>query len=379
MDNKPYLYWHIQHIDQLGGTEMVSIDLMNHLAPYFNITCIVTAEVKEDIKYDIHPDIKFFYLNIPQEVTRLDAYMLKNKKDKKGYKNFGLIFKVLHHFIFGRFSYRKKIKRLIDEHPGKLISSSGDSYMLAPRKVYSIFHFHFSSRDYFTFGTKYIFHHSRKPDEMVFLTKSSLAEVSARAHLKCKCSFVYNPIRFEGKLNTDYHNNSLVYIGRFALEKNPLFALKIAKELKEANFNFNLEMIGKGPLRQEMDDYIIYNHLQENITISNETKNIKEKLLEKDLLLITSPYEGFPLIKGEAMAYSVPTISTMFGSATEELFTPGIDGYFLNSEQEKDFAKLIIETLKDKERFIKMKKSSYEKSKTLSHESIIPVWQNILK
>ncbi len=379
MDNKPYLYWHIQHLDQIGGTEMVSTDLMNHLADSFHIVCIVTAKVENEVVYNLDKSIKLFYLNIPQDVTRLDAYALKNKKEKKGYKNIGLFFKAAHYFFFKKHKYRKIIKKLINEHPGKLISSSGDSYMFAPKGVYSIFHFHFNSRNYFTFGNKMLLKMSRKPDQIVFLTKSTMDEVLRKQKLKSKVSYIYNPIRFEGEEHFDVHNNKIVFLGRFSEQKNPLFALEIINKLKETNLNFSFDMYGDGPLKEPMEKYIKEHNLENVVTIYPMTSKVKEVLRGSDLLLLTSRYEGFVLVKGEANALSVPCISTYFGDSTIEMFENGKDGYYLTSNEPADFANKIYEILSNKDTLIELKKSSLKRSEDLSYTNIIPIWKDLLK
>jgi len=379
MANKPYLYWHIQHLDQIGGTEMVSVDLMNHLIDKFNITCIVTAKIVEQVKYEINPSINIVSLDIPQDVTRMDAYMLKNKKAHKGYKNIGLLFKSFYFFILRKNHYRRVVKSIINTHPGKLIASSADSYMFAPKNVYTIFHFHFNTNNYFTFGNKFLLKCSRKPDEVVFLSKSTMDEIVAKEKPNYKTSFIYNPIRFLGQENLVNHGNKIVFIGRFSEQKNPLFAMEIANYLHILGFNFNLEFIGSGSLEEPMKKYVKEHGLEDFVTISGETNKIKEKLLEKDLLLITSRYEGFVLVKGEANACSVPCLSTYFGDSTVEMFDNGKDGYFLMSNDPKVYANKIIETLSNKEELKLLKKTSFECSQKLSHENIISSWENLLK
>lgn len=377
--NKPNLYWHIQHLDQIGGTEMVSIDLMNHLVDKYNITCLVTAEIINKPCYELNPNIKVISLNVPQQVTRIDAYCLKNKNNKKGYKNIGLVFKAFYHFFIRKYHYRKVIKSLIGKNPGKLISSATDSYLFAPKGVYSIFHFHFNTRNYFSFGVQFLLKCSRKPNEIVFLTKSTLEAVKAKKHLKSKLSYIYNPIRFMPVKNFENHNNVITFLGRFSNQKNPLFALEIAKVLKKENLSFHLNMYGGGPLQTLMEDYIKTNHLEKIVSIYEVSHDVKKILLASDLLLLTSIYEGFVLVKGEANAYSVPCISTYFGDSTVEMFTQGKDGYYFDSHNPNIFADKIKELLTNPNKLKALKKSSYTTSFKLTHDNIIPLWLDLLK
>ena len=380
MGEKQKLYWWIQHLDEIGGTEMVSIDLANHLIADFDITLIISSEVIKEPAYKLDPRIKLFYLNIPHEVTRADQYSIRYKREHKHWKGFKLGFKTFLTYTFKRGGYKRKVKKLIKQDPGILICSSGDSYYLAPRGVKTIFHYHFNSRLFFTLGNKMIMAFSRKPDYSVFLSKTTLDTIaSKKKRYLNNSSHIYNPVRFSPILDTSYHNNRIVFVGRFAEQKNPLLALAVAKELKDRNFSFTLDMYGEGGLLDKMISYIKDNELENYVHIYEPISNIKEEFRNSDLLLLTSRYEGFALVRSEANAMSTPVISSNWGDTVYEVIKEGEDGYIINSDNPKDYADKIIEVLSDKEKLITLKETSYERSKIFSYEKIIPEWIRLLK
>jgi hypothetical protein len=66
------LFWCIQQLDRFGGTETVSVQLMNLLCPYYDITLVCTSKLEGEVVYDLDPRLKVVYLDVPSEVGRFD-------------------------------------------------------------------------------------------------------------------------------------------------------------------------------------------------------------------------------------------------------------------------------------------------------------------
>lgn len=374
-----HIYWCIQHLDEVGGTEMVSTDLMNHLVDYYDITAIVTGKIDKQPVYKLDPRIKVFCLNISKSITRLDQSLDKAKKQKRFLKCLGLLLKAAWIYGIRKSHYRHKIHKLVKKNEGTIICSSADNYMFCPKHHEAIFHFHFNAKNYFTKGNKSLLKMSRKPDKIVFLSKSTLNEITkVEKELSEKSTFIYNPIRFIPILDTTFNNNRIIFLGRFADQKNPLLALAVAKELKNKGLTFTLDMFGEGTLTDQMQKYINDNQLEDYAHICGLTHEANKEILKSDLLLLTSKYEGFVLVKGEANALSRPVISSNWGDTVEEMFEQGKDGFIIDSLNPKDYADKIEEIFKDKNMLLKLKKNSYLRSFELSYDKIIPEWRKIL-
>lgn len=376
---KKKIYWCIQNIDEIGGTEMVSTDLMNHLVEDYDITCIVTSKpINKDV-YSLNENIKRFYLNVPHDVTRFDAYLDKYKKEHKIFKIIGLSFRTFFHFFLKRKVYSNRIKKLIKNKEDVLIASSADSYLFAPRGIYTIFHFHFDSKSYFSLANKILLGLSRKPDHYLFLSDTALKAIESKdKKVRGKSSYLYNPLRFEPCLDVNNYNNRIIFAGRFNIEKDPMFTLEIANELKNRQFQFVLDMFGNGPLMGKMKAYINQHALADYVHIHDMTLKLKEELIKSDLLLITSKHEGFGLVKIEANSQSTPVVSTNVGDITKEIYHEGIDGFIIDSNDPNLFADKVIEILSDKEGLIKLKETSFRSSFNFTYDSIISNWKKLL-
>lgn len=119
-----------------------------------------------------------------------------------------------------------------------------------------------------------------------------------------------NPMRYaynqadrkikRNELGIDDNKVVLINTGRFNEQKNHLFLIDVAKELKQMSFEFILLLVGDGSLREEINRKINGNNLTEEVKILGYRNDIPELLSCSDLFVLPSLYEGLPLSVVEA-------------------------------------------------------------------------------
>ncbi len=372
------IFWGLQNLNLIGGTETVSVQLMNMLAPYYEIHLIVLSKIEGEINYHLDPRIKIIELNVPTRVGRFDQFYAQYKKERNWKEMLGLFKDTLDAFVFHRGKTRKMIASLMDDD-SIYIGDALDSYLNAPKKGHVYFHFHFNEKEFFAPANRLGFFFSRKPEKFIFLTDSTREKVcKKKPRLKNKSVSIYNPTRFPSTLDLSYHGNSILFVGRFSEQKDPLFALEIAKSLHERSFPFKMKMYGEGHLEGAMRDFIKAHSLNEvEIIVGHPIK--QEDFLNSDLILCTSRFEGFYLVKGEANACSRPVITTRWEGPIDEIFSAETDGWIINEKDPSLFAEKIIQVLTDEKLLMDAKKKAYEGSKRFSEEMILSKWREIFK
>jgi glycosyltransferase involved in cell wall biosynthesis len=152
---------------------------------------------------------------------------------------------------------------------------------------------------------------------------------------------------------------TLIFVGRFAKEKNPHIPILVAKALKEKGYNVNLNLVGDGELKADMEELIRRLGLNENVKMFGWIKDRRElfEILKKsDILLFTSkPGEGLGLTILEAMSQGLPVIATKCGGP-EEVIKDGINGYLVDYSADED----IVNQFMDKIEFLIKNPGIYE-------------------
>ena len=109
----------------------------------------------------------------------------------------------------------------------------------------------------------------------------------------------------------------LGFIGRFSLQKRPLFFLEIARALCRCRPEISVYLVGGGPLEGKIRQRIVRYGLASRIHLLGKRDDIPLLLNATDLLLLPSAYEGAPLTMLEAFAVGVPVVASDVGAVKE--------------------------------------------------------------
>jgi glycosyltransferase involved in cell wall biosynthesis len=103
-------------------------------------------------------------------------------------------------------------------------------------------------------------------------------------------------------------------IGRLDKTKNPQRFINIAEKTLEKNENYFFIWIGDGNLKKDLKI-----KRKDKIIFTGFIKEPYEYLIDFDLLLLTSIYEGMPITILEAFKYNIPVLATPVGGIPEFL------------------------------------------------------------
>lgn len=141
--------------------------------------------------------------------------------------------------------------------------------------------------------------------------------------------------------------------GRLIPRKGHQLVLKNCKYLFENIPGFKLVIIGDGPLRKELEDYVSANNLNSCVVFTGNVPDVRPVLSETDLVLIPSYAEGLPLVIFEAMSVVKPVIA--FDTiGPSEVIIDGVTGYLVKPFDEIAFAEKIIEISRNRKQLVAM-------------------------
>ena len=139
-----------------------------------------------------------------------------------------------------------------------------------------------------------------------------------------------------------------------------------------------LMMVGDGPEKEKAEYLCQELGIQDKVIFFGNSNEIDKILSYTDLFLLPSETESFGLAALEAMAWSVPVISSNSGGLPEVNFD-GISGYLSNVGNTDEMAQNALKILKDDATLHKFKENALSVAKQFDIKNILPLYEALYK
>jgi glycosyltransferase involved in cell wall biosynthesis len=143
--------------------------------------------------------------------------------------------------------------------------------------------------------------------------------------------------------------------------KDPMTFIRAARILIKKKQNVRFIIIGDGPLKERCSTLIKENGLEKNVIMLGKRKDARELLVDFDIFVLLSKWEGLPITIIEAMLAGKPVVASDVGGISE-LVSDGGNGYLLKTGNEMEAAYRIGKLLESKSLISLMGNSGYEKA-----------------
>ena len=130
------------------------------------------------------------------------------------------------------------------------------------------------------------------------------------------------------------------------------------KKVNEKHSAWILEIYGEGSLRKELQDKIDSLNLTDTLVLKDNEKNIQSKYLEGSIYVMSSRYEGMPMVLLEAMSYGLPLVSFDCPCGPKDIIKDGKNGFLIKFGNTNEMAEKINYLIENENERIKMGKKS---------------------
>lgn len=129
-------------------------------------------------------------------------------------------------------------------------------------------------------------------------------------------------------------------VGRLDPQKNPLFAVEIARQLCLLDSSVHVVFIGDGELRTQVADAIEKAHLTERVHLLGARDDVNQWYSAFDCLMMPSLFEGLPFVLVEAQAAGLPCVVSTEVSLDANI--TGLVEYVPLRESAQEWAQIIL-------------------------------------
>ncbi len=357
-----------------GGAEKLLIDLLITL-PRENYSCELLLFTKvKDYDTELPAHINVSYLNIrntfnPLCVLRIAKYLRHSKPD--------LIVSFLSFAI-----YLIVIPKILAKSKAQIVSTihSNVSYVLNTENT--IVRFKPFVRKAFRYCNKHI-------DMFVSVSKGVGEDLCSNFRVPAtKCRTIYNGIDIENitksskeKIVNDVFSKELPLIcacARLTKPKNYPLLLKSFKLLL-ADIDAELMILGDGELREELEAMTKELQIEDNVNFLGFQKNPYKFMASSDLFVLSSDFEGFGIAIAEAMACSLPIVSTRCPSGPGEIITDGVEGLLVPINDSVALAEAMSKVLSNETLRSKMSAEAEKRAQDFSFTKVRDEYDDLFK
>lgn len=141
---------------------------------------------------------------------------------------------------------------------------------------------------------------------------------------------------------------TVLFAGRMDPQKRPFLFLTAAERLVQALPNAHFLMVGDGPLRAEVDNWICSRNLGGRIHLLGWRNDLPSLFKSAACFVLTSRWEGMANVLLEAMAAGTPVVATDV-EGVRELVTPGSTGLLVDPDSPTSLIDAIADVMRNPE------------------------------
>ncbi len=146
-------------------------------------------------------------------------------------------------------------------------------------------------------------------------------------------------------------------IGRLVEQKAQHYLIRLAKILKQSQLNFEIVIGGTGKLENDLLALSRRLDVTDVVKFVGFVDNSRDFLMNTDLFVLTSLWEGFGYVLVEAMACRVPTVAFNI-SSNPEIIEDNETGFLVEHKNIEQLAEKIIYLYNNKDKLLEMGKKS---------------------
>lgn len=384
----------VSSVFSMGGEQRVTVVIANELAKTNEIIIYTMDDEKDREKNPYHLDenITIRYTKQPQFglLNRISRRIIReiNEKTNLFYQKKGF-YKMLEYAYFQKAWQRQMIEQLTGEEYDVIMAVSGGNSLrlgliadkLNCRTVgweHNAYEAYFKTPGYYFWHTDMLFGESARHLDSCVVLNHYISDRYKEA-FDVDCDVIYNPRSFVSDVKSELKNKTFVACGRLTYQKGFDLLVESFAEFAKQNKEWNLVLVGDGEQRGELEEAIRKYALEARVKITGYTTEVRRYLQEASAYLLSSRWEGFPMVLTEAFEMGLPVVAYDI-TAVQPLVTEGVEGILAKSYDTKEFAEKMLEmaAYSDEER-AGMAKAAIAKADSLAIENIIGQWKNLLQ
>ncbi len=317
----------IEDFSENGGVEkIVSMKANTFRQQYHHqVTLISIYEDQRTQRYDLDKDIKLLHLHVPfaQKANNPIITFLSR----------------IYTLLLATYLLNKTIKHI---NPDVIFFTTTLGALLLPlcktkaKKIYES-HLARSFNPYHSFFNLM----EKKADTIVCLTQDDAQEYN----LAKKVCVIPNFINIPVQKVKDYNCKKAIAVGRLEQQKGFERLIECWTEIANVHPDWQLDIYGEGSMHQALQDKINSLQLNHQVKLCGRGENMMEIYPNYSLHIMSSYYEGQPMVMIEAQACGLSSVTFNFQYGASDIIHNGENGIIVEQDDYKAFIAAICKMM----------------------------------
>lgn len=211
-------------------------------------------------------------------------------------------------------------------------------------------------------------------DIIVCLTTGDAAQYNRARHVKVIPNFIEKPVR-----HVENHAvKKAVAVGRLERQKGFDILINCWKNTIKDFTDWQLDIYGEGPLREELQRQIDFLSLSGSVTLQGVCKDMNEKYADYSLHLMTSRYEGQGIVLIEAQAAGLPSVTFDYEYGARDIVINNVTGIITPQGDEQEFTSAMRKMMDSEELRRKYGTKAMKAADRFSRDEVMKLWNGLL-
>lgn len=210
-------------------------------------------------------------------------------------------------------------------------------------------------------------------DKFVVLTEEDKADWGNLENITA----IPNPVTFVPESTSNCENKRAIAMGRISKQKQYEIMLKIWQKVVQKNSEWKLVVFANGGRPEKLKKLAKELNIESNFEVHPTTRDVEKELVDSSIYLMTSKYEGFPLVLLEAMSCGLPAVSFACKCGPRDMITNAVDGFLIEPGDESTFVDKINFLIENEEKRKSMGKNAAQNIQRFSEDKVMQKWLDL--
>ncbi|MEG0366575.1 MAG: glycosyltransferase, partial [Coprobacillus sp.] len=177
------------------------------------------------------------------------------------------------------------------------------------------------------------------------------------------------------------NDNIIISVGALEPVKGYERLITVAASVLKNHNNWKWEVYGEGDdqYKEKINALIAAEGLQGKIMLMGNTMDILSKYQNSKICVLTSRFEGLPMVLLEALSCGLPVVSFDIETGPNEIIINGVNGYLVEDNHEKEMIDKIEQLIDNEDELVQMATNAHESISKFSKNKVLKQWNKLIE